>query len=105
MCTQCDLARFPRCGLLTSGLLTASAVAMPSLPAWAQSPPPNAISPDEAIQRLQQGNARYADNAPSNKDNLTDALSEPTAIPARTCRRRAARKLDRQPRSGGGTSG
>jgi hypothetical protein len=31
------------------------------------------------IQRLQQGNTGYADNAPSNKDNLTDALSEPTA--------------------------
>jgi carbonic anhydrase len=68
MCKQCDLARLTRRGLLTAGLVAAAAAALPSLPAWAQSPPPNAISPDEAIKRLQQGNARYAANTSSNKD-------------------------------------
>lgn len=69
MCKQCDLMRFSRRGLLTAGLVTAAA-ALPPLPAWAQSaaPPPNAISPDEALARLQQGNARYAANAPTNRD-------------------------------------
>jgi carbonic anhydrase len=70
MCKQCDLMRFSRRGLLTAGLVTAAAAALPPLPAWAQSaaPPPNAISPDEALARLQQGNARYAANAPTNRD-------------------------------------
>ena len=70
MCKQCDLMRFSRRGLLTAGLVTAAAAAFPPLPAWAQSaaPPPNAISPDEALARLQQGNARYAANAPTNRD-------------------------------------
>lgn len=67
MCKQCDLARFTRRGLLTAGLVTAAAAALPSLPAWAQSPP-NAISPDEALERLRQGNARYAANASTSKD-------------------------------------
>ncbi|MGZ3361564.1 MAG: carbonic anhydrase [Xanthobacteraceae bacterium] len=67
MCKQCDLARLTRRGLLTAGLVTAAAAALPSLPAWAQSPP-NAISPDEALERLRQGNARYAANASISKD-------------------------------------
>ena len=67
MCKQCDLARFTRRGLLTAGLVTAAAAELPSLPAWAQSPP-NAISPDEALERLRQGNARYAANASTSKD-------------------------------------
>jgi carbonic anhydrase len=70
MCTQCDLASLSRRRLLTAGLLTATAAALPSLPAWAQSaaPAPNAISPDEALARLQQGNARYAGNASTSRD-------------------------------------
>ena len=70
MCKQCDLMRFSRRGLLTAGLVTAAAAALPPLPAWAQSaaPAPNTIRPDEALARLQQGNARYAANAPANRD-------------------------------------
>jgi carbonic anhydrase len=70
MCTQCDLAILSRRRLLTAGLITATAAALPSLPAWAQSaaPAPNAISPDEALARLQQGNARYASNASTSRD-------------------------------------
>jgi carbonic anhydrase len=68
MCKQCDLMRFSRRGLLTAGLMTAAAAALPPIPAWAQSAAPNAISPDEALARLQQGNARYAANTPTNRD-------------------------------------
>jgi carbonic anhydrase len=70
MCEQCDLTRVSRRRLLTAGLVTAAGAALPSLPAWAQSaaPAPNAISPDEAFKRLQQGNARYAANTSTNKD-------------------------------------
>jgi carbonic anhydrase len=66
MCERCNFARFSRRGILTAGLLAAAGLT--PLPANSQLQPPNAISPDEAIQRLQQGNARYAANAPANKD-------------------------------------
>lgn len=57
---------------LTAGLGLASAaflggVALP-VGAWAQEAAPNAISPDEALKRLMDGNARYASNASTNKD-------------------------------------
>jgi len=43
-----------------------------ALPAAAQTdpmaPPPNAISPDQALARLVEGNARYVANAPQEKD-------------------------------------
>ena len=68
MCKQCDLTRFSRRGLLTAGLVAAAAAALPPLPAWAQPAAPNAISPDEALARLQQGNARNVANAPTNRD-------------------------------------
>jgi carbonic anhydrase len=70
MCKQCDVPSFTRRGLFTLGLATTAAAALPLLPAWAQSasPAPNAISPDEALRRLQEGNARYAGNTSTNKD-------------------------------------
>jgi carbonic anhydrase len=68
MCADYDLASFTRRGLLTAGVLTAVSSAWAPLPAWSQSPPHNAISPDEAIERLRQGNARYVNNKPSNRD-------------------------------------
>jgi hypothetical protein len=37
MCKQCDLMRFSRRSLLTAGLVTAAAAALPPLPSWAQS--------------------------------------------------------------------
>ena len=63
-------ARFFRRGLLAASAasLVAGGLAAPSL---AQSPagaPPNAIAPDEALKRIMEGNARYAANAPRNKD-------------------------------------
>ncbi|WP_371345566.1 carbonic anhydrase [Ancylobacter sp. IITR112] len=57
---------------LTAGLGLASAaflgsVALPAS-AWAQEAAPNAISPDEALKRLMDGNGRYASNNMNNKD-------------------------------------
>jgi carbonic anhydrase len=49
-----------------------AAAALPSASVFAAEPPkegaPNAISPDAALQRLIQGNERYAANAPSERD-------------------------------------
>ena len=59
-----------RRGLFTVGLAATAAAALPSLPSWAQSaaPAPNAISPDAALQRLDEGNARYVANTRVNRD-------------------------------------
>lgn len=43
-----------------------SAAAAPPKPGTV--PPPNAITPAEALKRLQDGNARYAANAPNERD-------------------------------------
>jgi carbonic anhydrase len=70
MCERCSVASFTRRSLLATGAAAAATTALPAFPLWAQSPstPPNAISPDEALTRLRQGNARYAANSPANKD-------------------------------------
>ncbi|HEY6992314.1 MAG TPA: carbonic anhydrase [Xanthobacteraceae bacterium] len=63
-----------RLGVSRRGLLSLGAAAAwaSALPAFAlEAPPataPNAISPDEALKRLTDGNARYAANAPATKD-------------------------------------
>ncbi|KFC75989.1 Carbonic anhydrase [Bosea sp. LC85] len=70
---MCDLCCSPPSGLSRRGLFAgmaafAGAAALPR-PAFAQATPPqNAISPDEALKRLMEGNARYAANAPTNQD-------------------------------------
>src|SRR5215213_9631609 len=66
MCRQCDVTRFTRRGLFSLGLAATAAAMMPG-PTWAQSAP-SPVSPDEAIRRLQEGNARYAANTSTNKD-------------------------------------
>lgn len=62
-------ASLPRRGLLavSAASLIAGGLAAPAL---AQTPPstPNAISPDQALKRLMDGNARYVANAVENKD-------------------------------------
>jgi carbonic anhydrase len=70
MCEQCNKPNFSRRSLLGLGLAATAAAAFPSLPAWSQatSAAPGAVSPDEALKRLQQGNARYAANTSRNKD-------------------------------------
>lgn len=70
MCEKCNVPSFSRRGLFTIGLAATTAAALQSFPAWAQSASqaPNAISPDEALKRLQEGNVRYAANTSANKD-------------------------------------
>ncbi len=71
MCEQCNKPNLSRRSLFGLGLAaTVAAAAFPSLPAWSQatSAAPGAVSPDEALKRLQQGNTRYAANASMNKD-------------------------------------
>ena len=60
MCERCSVASFTRRSLLATGAAAAATASLPAFPLWAQSPstPPNAISPDEALTRLRQGNAR-----------------------------------------------
>jgi carbonic anhydrase len=59
---------------LHASLAMAAAPLVPSLSAAADppkpgaAPPPNAITPVAALQRLQEGNARYAANAPNERD-------------------------------------
>ncbi len=70
---MCDDHRvcFSRRGLLTLGAAAAwtGALAIPAFAQEAAAPTaPNAISPDEALKRLMDGNARYAANAPVTKD-------------------------------------
>jgi carbonic anhydrase len=75
MCRQCDVARFTRRGLFSMGL-GATAAAITSRRTWAQSVP---VSPDEAIQRLQEGNVRYAANTSRNKDFSAGRMARASA--------------------------
>lgn len=52
------------------GLVSAAFLGGLALPvgAFAQEAPPNAISPDEALKRLMEGNGRYTSNALNNRD-------------------------------------
>jgi len=81
MCGFCDASNLTRRGLLTGALAVSAAAALPLSPAWAQSPAPapNAISPDEALKRLQEGNARYAANTSTNKDFSAGRIARASA--------------------------
>ena len=74
MCELCGSAhhRLSRRGLLAGAGAALAASTFPSSRLLAAEPPsegaPNAISPDEALQRLMDGNARYAANTPAIKD-------------------------------------
>jgi len=75
MCERCERngPRVSRRSLMAGGaaLLAANALAFRQVHAdqpQTGSPPPNAIPPAEALQRLMQGNARYVANEPVQKD-------------------------------------
>ena len=61
--------QLPRRGLLavSAASLVAGSLAAPSLAQTAK-PTPNAATPDQALKRLMNGNARYVANAADNKD-------------------------------------
>lgn len=68
MCEKCETASVTRRGLLAGGLalsMTAPLVAAPAVADTAAAP----VSPDEAMQRLIEGNARYVANTPINTDH------------------------------------
>jgi len=74
MCELCGLAdhRLSRRGLMAGASAALAASAFPSARLLAAEPPKegasNAISPDAALQRIMEGNARYAANAPNERD-------------------------------------
>lgn len=82
MCDQHPFA-LSRRRALGAGLGFASAAFLGgfALPASAEAPvtAPNAISPDEALKRLVEGNARYVANAPANKDFSAGRAARTTA--------------------------
>ena len=67
MCQQCETGGMTRRSLFVAGAAAAVATRLGSAAAWAAEAGP-AVSPDEALQRLVQGNARYAANTATNKD-------------------------------------
>jgi carbonic anhydrase len=77
MCRRCDLAPLTRRGLFSIGLAATAAAVMPR-PTRAQSAPPS-VSPDGAIRRLQEGNARYAANTSTNKDFSAGRMARASA--------------------------
>lgn len=70
MCNECyRSASMSRRGLLWGGAALLGAAASPFPLAFAQTATPqNAISPDDALKRIMDGNARYAANTAANKD-------------------------------------
>jgi len=72
MCLGSSASLSRRRVMLGAGALWAAST-LPFARAWADqplsaTPPPNAISPDAALERLMQGNGRYAANMPNEKD-------------------------------------
>jgi len=75
MCGNCraSLRVLSRRSVMAGAASLLAASALPFIPARAEQPaslepPPNAIPPAEALDRLMQGNTRYAANAPLEKD-------------------------------------
>jgi carbonic anhydrase len=75
MCENCRASLRPlsRRSVMAGAASLLAASALPFTPARAEQPaslepPPNAIQPAEALDRLMQGNGRYAANAPTEKD-------------------------------------
>lgn len=74
MCELCDpkLPALSRRHLMLGAGATLAASTLPWSRGWAAEPAaadaPNAIAPEVALERLMQGNARYAANAPEQRD-------------------------------------
>lgn len=68
MCEQCAV-QVHRRSFLFGAMAAAGALALPAAARAAEgAAPPNAITPDEALKRLAEGNLRYAANTSTNKD-------------------------------------
>ncbi len=67
MCPSC-IASLSRRSFLHGSVAAAAALALPAAALAAEAPAASTVSPDEALQRLIEGNARYAANTSRNKD-------------------------------------
>jgi len=74
MCVNCDSGILSRRGLLTGGLALAMAAPLAAR-ASAETGAAAPVSPDEALQRLMDGNARYVANQPINTDHSAGRAS------------------------------
>jgi carbonic anhydrase len=86
MCEQCQphLPDWSRRSIMAGAASLLAAAALPLSRARAEqpqtsTPPANAIPPAEALDRLMQGNARYAANAPTEKDFSAGRAARVTA--------------------------
>jgi carbonic anhydrase len=68
MCIECMRGGMTRRGLLAGAAGLAAATVAPTALVAAEAPAAAVISPDEALKRLQEGNARYVANASTNRD-------------------------------------
>jgi carbonic anhydrase len=71
MCVDCEISSAVsrrRFLSFSAAALAAGHFVSPAMAQKAASPAPNAISPDEALKRIMEGNARYAANSMTNKD-------------------------------------
>lgn len=71
MCEKCSPRTIGRRGLLAGGLALAAAPLL-ATSAFAADTTPAPVSPDEALKRLMDGNARYVANKPINTDHSAD---------------------------------
>lgn len=67
MCPSC-IASLSRRSFLHGSVAAAAALALPAAALAAEAPASSPVSPEEALQRLIEGNARYAANTSRNKD-------------------------------------
>lgn len=80
---MCDLCARPAAGIsrrhIFASMAALAAAAPLSRRVFAQTAPQNAITPDEALKRLMDGNARYAANTSSNLDYSAGRAARATA--------------------------
>jgi carbonic anhydrase len=80
MCKYCDDAGLSRRHLmLGAGAALAAGAIAPRLAFAADEPPQNAISPDEALERIMKGNERYAANTSQRRDFSAGRAARATA--------------------------
>ena len=81
MCQECDTVNVSRRGLIAGGMalsLAAPFVAQAAAQEKVADDVAAPVSPEEALQRLIDGNARYVANAPINTDYSVDRVSRAT---------------------------
>ena len=71
MCKDCSSGTVSRRGLLAGGMALTLAAPFVATAAAQESADPAPVSPEEALQRLMDGNARYVANAAINTDHST----------------------------------